>query len=721
MQHPQKDKNTTLHSKFVRISWAVWLCFTSVSVFAQTLRNDVVVRNESGDTLAFPWTGGMNAPQFSVDDFDDDGYDDLVVYDRQDHSVFFLSRMRKHEPTWESVLNNVAFTDFLLVRDFDADGRGDLFTGHYNAVRVWRNEAKPGKMARYRLFSDPLKSNYYDSELVLYSAGMDLPGVADMDGDGDLDLTVYDVGGTKVEYHRNLAVENHQRLDVFDFELASACWGHFYEYYDAQANTNTLMLHQPPCAGEFKTTHAGGTLLPIQLNGDTLMDMITGDFGVPTVNAVVNGGNRRVAHADYAVHDFPPAHPVNVKYFPAMFYLDANNDGVRDLVSAPNQPDVSQDHRCAYVHYNSGQDLHPAFTDSPKVFLQDQMLDWGSATSAARVGEDLIVFYERFGQDKADATWLKKDSLGYRISNADLPAVPDNVFAPAPFAADLDDDGDDELILGTGSGKVWTWENLGDGRWAVPTDTMFFVPPGARFTSPALADVDGDGDFDALFGVGRGTLIFYENVGTPRKPTFAPPVTDWGEVSVTDSVNTFNGRAAPTFVELDGDPAPELLVGNASGVLRLFDNVSKFEAPQDKGLWTSRRLGVNLRAVIAAESYASDTFSTTDSLTWVAGTARGGLILFRTPGRKPAKKDTAVLSRSSTKQTHSLFIWPNAFENKVWVRVPYPDDVVVLDATGRKRATFHASETTEWDSSLLPAGMYVFRFANGAAVRGVKR
>lgn len=699
------------------------LSLVSVSeAVGQILRNDLVVLSIGGDTLAYPWTGGMNAPQFSVDDFDDDGRNDLIVYDRQDHTVFFLSAMRKHEPAWESILGNVAFTDFLMVRDFDADGRGDLFTGHYNAVRVWRNEAKPGRMARYRLFSDPLKSNYYDSSLILYCAGIDLPGVADMDGDGDLDLTVYDVGGTKVEYHRNLAVENHNRLDIFDFELASACWGHFYEYYDAQANTNTLMLHQPPCDGEFKVTHAGGTLLPIQLNGDTLMDLITGDFGVPTVNAVINAGNRRIAHADFAIHNFPPAHPINVRYFPAMYHFDANGDGVRDLVSAPNQPDVSEDYLCAIVHYNHGGDLHPAFTEQPEIFLQNQMLDWGSATNVARVGEDLLVFYERFGQNKAGVARMFRDGGGgYRISESGLPTIPDNVFAPAPSAADLDADGDDDLVLGTGSGKAWTWENLGNGAWAAPVDTFFFVPTGARYTSPALADVDDDGDFDAVLGVGRGTLLFYENVGTPQKPVFAPPVSDWGAVEVTDSINTFNGRAAPTFVELDGDPQPELLVGNASGVLRLFDNVSKTGDFVDKGLWTNRRLGINLRATIAAQTVASDTFSATDSLTWVAGTARGGLILFASPGRMPVKRDTVIVERGHAQNPPSFYLWPNAFEDKVWVRAPHPGEVLVFDATGRKRAFFAVSGDTEQELGFLPPGLYLFQFSGGGGVRGVKR
>jgi hypothetical protein len=662
----------------------------------------------------------MNAPQFSADDFDDDGTPDLFVYDRQDRSVFFLSHFLRHEPAWEKILDNVEFTDYLLIRDFDADGRGDLFAGHYNAIRVWKNEAKPGKMARYRLFSNPLKSTYYDNPLNLYCAGIDLPGVEDMDGDGDLDLLVYDVGGTKVEYHRNLALEKHQRLDIFDFELASACWGHFFELYDAQSNVNTLMLHQPPCAGEFKTAHAGGTLLPIQLNGDTLMDLITGDFGVPTVNAVINGGTRRIAHAEYAIHDYPVEHPVRVRYFPGMFYLDVDGNGSRDLVCAPNQPDVSEDYRGTEVWLNAGADLAPAFTRAPRTFLQDQMLDWGSWTNVAPVGDDLLIFFERFGRG-AGAEWLRRDETGgYVMDTTNIPEIPAGMFAPVPFAADLNDDGDDDLIVGTGSGKIWTYENLGNGNWSEPYDTLFFVPPNVRYAAPAMADVDGDGDWDAAVGTGRGTLLFYENVGTPKRAVFGPPKENWGGVRVTDSLNTFNGRAAPTFVELDGDPVPELLVGNASGAIRLFDGVSKTDTFMDAGLWTQRRLGVNVRATIAGELAAGDTFSLADSLVWITGTARGGLLMFRTPGRKPLVRDSIPVSRTSQYTAMRPWIWPQPLEDKAWIRTPYPGKVCVFDLAGKKQTELTVSAVGEMDLGFLAPGVYLFRFPNGSVLKACK-
>ncbi|MCS7086295.1 MAG: T9SS type A sorting domain-containing protein, partial [Bacteroidia bacterium] len=243
----------------------------------------------------------------------------------------------------------------------------------------------------------------------------------------------------------------------------------------------------------------------------------------------------------------------------------------------------------------------------------------------------------------------------------------------------------------------------------------------ARFTAPAMADIDDDGDLDAALGVGRGSILFYENVGSAQNPVFAAPVADWGGVLTTDSLNTFNGRAAPVFVELDGDPTPELLVGNASGVLRLYDNVSKTGLFEDKGLWTERRLGVNIRPTIAREFYQSDTFSTNDSLVWVAGTARGGLIMFRSAGRRPVKRKIDDVSRAESSPM-SFCVYPCPATDKIWIHAPFAGEVEIFDFAGRKRAAFRVPpRASEWDVSFLQTGVYLLRLKNAGTARLVKR
>ena len=42
--------------------------------------------------------------------------------------------------------------------------------------------------------------------------------------------------------------------------------------------------------------------------------------------------------------------------------------------------------------------------------------------------------------------------------------------------------------------------------------------PAAADTTPALGDVDGDGDLDLFMGEASGMLNFYRNDGSPTRP-----------------------------------------------------------------------------------------------------------------------------------------------------------------------------------------------------------
>ena len=115
-------------------------------------------------------------------------------------------------------------------------------------------------------------------------------------------------------------------------------------------------------------------------------------------------------------------------------------------------------------------------------------------------------------------------------------------------------------------------------------------------STPTFADVDGDGDLDLVVGENLGNLDFYENTGTASAPTYTVR---------TGTANPFNGIdavrfSAPTFADIDGDGDLDLVVGEQNGNLDFYENTGTASAPTytvRTGTMPSHGLAVPVRAV----------------------------------------------------------------------------------------------------------------------------
>jgi hypothetical protein len=149
-----------------------------------------------------------------------------------------------------------------------------------------------------------------------------------------------------------------------------------------------------------------------------------------------------------------------------------------------------------------------------------------------------------------------------------------------PFLADLDGDGDLDAIIGNSTGTFSYYQNTGDTSSPTftaqtGTNNPFNGQDAGANSAPSLVDLDNDGDLDAVVGIFNGSLIYYKNTGTSSSPTFS---------TQTSTNNPFNGidvgnNSIPTFADLDNDGDLDAVIGARDGILNYYENTGTTSSP----------------------------------------------------------------------------------------------------------------------------------------------
>src|SRR5687768_3282883 len=122
-----------------------FLPLASQAQFTYFLDQSIVVQDQGGN-LAHPWAGGLNAAAFNTMDLNGDGADDLVLFDRMAGKVItFINADNQYVPApeFENFFPGDV-TNWLLLRDYNCDGRKDIFTGDVLGIKVYKNTTPDG-------------------------------------------------------------------------------------------------------------------------------------------------------------------------------------------------------------------------------------------------------------------------------------------------------------------------------------------------------------------------------------------------------------------------------------------------------------------------------------------------------------------------------------------------------------------------------------------------
>ncbi len=571
-------------------------------------------------TLKNPWAGGINYGQFSTIDYNFDGLDDLVIFDRSGDEFVLMEHIvngTTHEYKYVYKGYNFFPADCkyrAAFVDYDADGRKDLFTYGIGGVKVYRNVGSSTQGLQWQLITPILQTDYTGDISNLYVSASDIPAYADIDFDGDMDILTFHIGGQNMEYHQNQSMELYGIPDSLIFVLKNQCWGKFSE----DPNSNDLYLNQTayPCengdianplrpanteeelirdfASESITRHSGSTTLAIDINNNGVMDLILGDVAYPGITLLMNGGTAPNTNSIMISqnHDYPTAgNPGQMQLFPAIYWEDVDFDGKKDLIIAPNARTVSENQNSVQFFKNTGTNALPNFVYQENNFLQKDMIDHGLGSIPVLVDEngdglkDLLVanfvrykpvlslesvfqLYRNTGtSSNPEFTLVNNDYLGLSSLGLGLRVV--------PTFGDLDGDADQDLIIGMENGNLRRFTNtagagnpMNFGTSVSLTDNTGAAINVVSYAYPQLFDLNKDGLLDLIVGRKTGEITYYQNTGTATSPVFTWISNNLGQADIS---STPDGYAAPHFFRVND--TTRLFVGAYNGKLNYFHNI----------------------------------------------------------------------------------------------------------------------------------------------------
>ncbi|QNJ13758.1 putative cadherin domain-containing protein [Synechococcus sp. A18-46.1] len=176
-------------------------------------------------------------------------------------------------------------------------------------------------------------------------------------------------------------------------------------------------------------------------------------------------------------------------------------------------------------------------------------------------------------------------------------------FYASPDFVDIDGDGDLDAFIGNSVGNTVFLLNTGtsaapDFSGGSTTNPFGLADVGDRST-PVFADIDADGDLDAFIGQINGTTVFFLNTGTSAAPDFSG-----GSTTSPFGISDVGTRAAPDFVDIDGDGDLDAFIGDTDGTTAFFNNTGTSAAPDFTDDSTVNPFGISNVGLAAAPVFA---------------------------------------------------------------------------------------------------------------------
>ena len=526
---------------------------------------DLIIGDDHGNLYYYENTGDVVNPTYTsttnifsgitingnritpaLADLDNDGDLDLINGNDWGFVYYYENTGSATDPVYTSTTNpfngfDVGAYSSPALADLDNDGDLDLFVGEYDGNLNYYENTGTATVPAYTV-----RNNFFNPfgeiDVGMYSA----PAFADLDNDGDLDLFIGSNDGMLV-------------------------------YYENTGNSTAIIDGNPiiPDQGDpFDGIQVGveGDISPAfaDLDNDGDLDLITG-FGWGRMYYYENTGSIVNAVYTYRSGVDNPFDGIDVGTYNKPAFADLDNDGDMDLIIGESDGTLN-------YYENTGTIVNPVYTSAPNPFSGIDVGDRSDPALADLDNDgdlDLVIgeqhgnlnYYENTGNITDPAYTVRTGATnpfnGFDVGDGSAPAL-----------ADLDNDGDMDLIIGEHVGNLNYYENTGDAynpTYTSATNPFLGIDVGWRST-PALADLDNDGDLDLIVGSYSQFIDYYENVGNNI------------HVSYHSAYNPFHGidvgvYSKPAFADLDNDGDMDLIIGEEDGILNYYENTRSITDP----------------------------------------------------------------------------------------------------------------------------------------------
>lgn len=559
-------------------------------------------------TPANPFNGGLEVPRYQFVDIDADGDLDLFIFDKDTSLNYYKNLGSASAPQFimfSKRYENLNIKNWFQFIDIDGDSDKDLFCGgDTQHVRYFKNIGSPSS-ANFQFQTYGVKTNTND---FIISEAASIPTFADMDADGDIDFfTGASVG--KITHYENIGTINN-----YNFRLATEFWKGIEIIGGADDDPR----------------HGASAITFADIDGDNDKDLYWGDLFGYSIYFIKNTGTAQNFNWNIIDTTSPEPNPYYSGGFNMPGIYDIDNDGRNDFFIGVLLGSKSINN---FVYYkNNGPVNNPSFTKITDNFIPS--VDIGSFSYPA-VGDidndgdpDLfmgcdrsVAFFRNTGSATAPSFTMVTDSLplnitnnfNYSVSIGDLDGdskkdlvlgyyaiaklryfkntgtVANPVFtyqssqldtftlvqASAPCLADLDNDGDLDLLAGNSSGKIYYYKNNGNAssfNYQLISNNYAGIAVG-NDAVPSLGDLDNDGDLDLLVGNRTGLVYHYRNDGSVSNPNFTLVTNNFLGINVYQN-------SVPCIVDINNDSDKDMFLGNTKGGLYYYENRDVFGIQQ---------------------------------------------------------------------------------------------------------------------------------------------